>query len=197
MSTRGTQALIAIAGALVVASAAGCGGAGHTPAAPPSPLAPARPALPPRPVELRLNGVDPCSLLTPDQKRQFNIGSGNSVASDSGPLQGSICVWLTFTKHPDNHWTGTTDLNQGAEYALGREPLRSVDGFAATTTTSLGSDPNYYCAVMVDVAPGQALGANYGNNAHDVPGMNRKVACDNAMRLASAMLATLRTIKQR
>lgn len=88
-------------------------------------------------------------------------------------------------------------LNQGAEYALGREPLRSVDGFAATTTGSVGSDPAYYCLMLVDVAPGQSLLAQYGNNAHDYPGMNHQLACDKAQELASDMLSTLRTIKQR
>jgi hypothetical protein len=196
VSIRRVHTLITVAGALVMVGAAGCGSPAQQPEAPP-PSAPARPALPPRPVELRLDGVDACTLLTDHQKHEFNIASGSSVANDSGPKHGSICLWTTYGLHPDNGWTGGTDLNRGADYALGREPLRSVDGFAATTTTSLGSDPNYYCAVLVDVAPGQALGADYSNESRDVPGMNRKMACDNAMRLASAMLATLRTLKQR
>lgn len=196
MSTRGVHALRALVGALLLAGAVGCGG--HVPPrAVPPPLAPARPALPPRPVELRLDSVNPCSLLTDEQKRQFNIASSSLVANDSGPVQGPVCAWLTLTNQPDHHWTRGAILNHGAEYGPGAEPLRFVDGFAATTTTSTGSDPNFYCAVKVDVAPGQALGANYGNESHDVPGMNRETACDNAMRLASAMLATLRTIKQR
>jgi uncharacterized protein DUF3558 len=196
MSIRGAKVLLALAGVLVLAGVTGCGAPAPPSAAPP-PATPAHPALPPRPAELRLDGVDACTLLTDDQKRQFNIASGSSVVNDSGPRHGSICLWTTYAFHPDNHWTGGTDLNLGADYALGLEPLRSVDGFAATTTTSLGSDPNYYCAVLVDVAPGQALGADYSNESHDVPGMNRKVACDNAMRLASAMLATLRKIERR
>ena len=88
-------------------------------------------------------------------------------------------------------------LAQGAEYALGLEPLRSVDGFAATTTGSVGSDPAYYCLMLVDVEPGQSLLAQYGNNSHDYAGMNHQLACDKAQQLASDMLTTLRTIKQR
>jgi hypothetical protein len=148
-------------------------------------------------VELRLDDVSPCSLLTATQKHQFNIASGSSVVHTSGPNQGPACLWTTFAFHPDNGWTGGAILNHGVESGPDREPLRSLDGFAATTSSSPGSDPNYYCGVMVDVARGQALHATYSNESHDVPGMNRKMACDNAMRLASAMLATLRTIKQR
>jgi hypothetical protein len=51
--------------------------------------------------------------------------------------------------------------------------------------------------MLVDVARGQSLLAQYGNNSHDYPGMNHKLACDKAQQLASDMLSTLRTIKQR
>jgi len=51
--------------------------------------------------------------------------------------------------------------------------------------------------MLVDVAPGQALSAAYDNNAKDYPGMNHQLACDKAQQLASYMLSTLRSIKQR
>ena len=108
-----------------------------------------------------------------------------------------MCVWANLPRHPDNSYGGGAILNQGAEYALGLEPLRTVDGFAATTTGSVGTDPTYYCGLLVDVAPGQALSASYGNDSHDYPGMNHQLACDKAQQLASEMLSTLRSIKQR
>jgi hypothetical protein len=51
--------------------------------------------------------------------------------------------------------------------------------------------------MLVDVAPGQSLLAQYENDSHDYPGMNHQLACDKAQQLASDMLSTLRTIKQR
>jgi hypothetical protein len=145
-------------------------------------------------VELRLDNVDPCSLLTDAQRSQLGVAQGTSNGPVySGPLQGPICVWPNLALSPDNGWTGGVVLNHGADYALGREPLRSVDGFAATTTGSTGTDPAFYCLILVDVAPGQALSAAYGNNAHDVPDMNHQLACANAQKLATAMLTTLRT----
>jgi hypothetical protein len=106
-----------------------------------------------------------------------------------------MCVWPSLADTPDNGWTGGEILNHGAEYALGREPLRTVGGFAATTTGSTGANPAYYCLMLVDVAPGQALAAAYDNNSHDYPGMSHPLACDKAGQLAAAMLTTLRTIE--
>jgi hypothetical protein len=51
--------------------------------------------------------------------------------------------------------------------------------------------------MLVDVAPGQSLLSQYENDSRDYPGMNHQLACDKAQQLASDMLSTLRTIKQR
>lgn len=61
----------------------------------------------------------------------------------------------------------------------------------------MGSDPNFFCGLLVDVAPGQALSAAYANNARDYPGMNRQLACDKAQQLATDMLDTLRAQERR
>jgi len=144
-------------------------------------------------VQLRLNSVDPCTLLTDAQRGTLGLNPGSSTGENfGGPLRGTVCVWTSNASALDNEYTGGAVLNHGAEYALGTEPVRTVDGFAATTTTSMGSDPNFYCGLLVDVAPGQALSATYDNPAKDAPGMTRAQACDKAQQLATAMLTTLR-----
>jgi hypothetical protein len=164
----------------------------------PSSTAEAGPALPPRPAELRLDGLDPCALLSDDQRRRLGVNRGLNIGkSYGGPLQGPVCAWTNTPNHPDNTYAGGTILNHGAEYALGLEPTRSVDGFAATTTGSTGSDPAYYCLILVDVAPGQSLSAAYSNIAKDYPGMNHQMACDQAQQLAGELLSTLRSTKRR
>jgi len=120
--------------------------------APPSPPASSAPSLPPRPVELRLDGVDPCTLLTAAQRSAFGVGPGqaSTTSPSDSTVQGAACLWLTVEQHPAEGYTATAVLNQGAEVALSAEPLRSVDGFAATTTTSIGSDPRHFCGLLVD-----------------------------------------------
>jgi len=185
-----------IAAALALA-VAGCAGSSGPPEGPSKPAAQHGQSLPPRPVELRLDGVDPCTLLTDAQRARLEAGPGTPDTDQNGPLPGKVCTWLGATLHPDQGYDVTLALTQGAEFALGGEPLRSVDGFAATTTTSIGSDPNYFCGLLVDVAPGQSLAADYSNNGHDYPGMNRELACYKAQQLAEAMLSTLRAQRHR
>ena len=168
-------------------------------AAPPSPPASSAPSLPPRPVELRLDGIDPCTLLTAAQRSTLGIGPGQAspTSPSDSTVQGAACLWLTVEQHPAEGYTATAVLNQGAEVALSAEPLRSVDGFAATTTASIGSDPRHFCGLLVDVAPGQALSATYSDVTQGQAGLTRQTACDNAQRLAEAMLNTLRALPHR
>jgi hypothetical protein len=98
-------------------------------------------------------------------------------------------VWLSLSQHPAEGYTATAVLNQGAEVALSAEPLRSVDGFAATTTTSPGSSPRRFCGLLVDVAPGQALSVTY-RDTQEQTSLTFRAACDKAQRLAEAMLTT-------
>jgi len=150
-------------------------------------------------VELSVDGVDPCSLLTTGQRAKLGVAAGhaNPQSTVDATLRGPSCTWLGVAEHPDNGYTGGLVLNHGAEFALGGEPLRSVDGFAATTITSTGSDPNYFCGVLIDIAPGKALDADYSNDAKDYPRMNRQLACSKALDAAAAMLTTLRAQQNR
>jgi Protein of unknown function (DUF3558) len=196
--TRGVAGVMGLAAALFVL--AGCGGAVETPSATPAPSAvsPTVSPLPPRPVVLRLDTVNPCTLLTDSQRTELGVSAGQLMNGngDTTPLQGLSCGWAGSFR-PDNGYIGGAVLNHGAEFALSAEPVRSVGGFAATTTTSTGSDPNFFCGLLVDVAPGQALSAAYANNAHDYPGMNRQLACGKAQKLANDMLGTLRAQEHR
>jgi hypothetical protein len=186
--------------AATLVSLAACGGPNpSTTIASPAPsTTPAQRGLPPRPAELRLDGIDPCSLLTDEQRAQLGVNPGVfGASSHRTPLSGDDCSWTNLPRSQDNDYLGRIILDQGAEYALGLEPLRSVNGFPATTTGSIGTDPAYYCLMLVDVAAGQTLSAQYSNGRHDYPGMNHQLACDKAQELASMMLSTLRAMKQR
>lgn len=183
-----------------VAVLVGCGAPARPPdtTTGPSPTSSA-PSLPARPAQLRLNGVDPCALLTAAERAMLGVGAGHASRTDTADstVQGASCLWLSLTQHPAEGYTATAVLNQGAEVALSAEPLRSVDGFAATTTTSVGSDPNHFCGLLVDLAPGQSLSATYSDITEEQTGLTREAACDKAQRLAEAMVTTLRTLPPR
>lgn len=107
-------------------------------------------------------------------------------------MKGAACEWSTTKAHQRIGYGGSLVTNRGAEYALGAEPLRAVGGYAATTTGSALSDPQWYCAMLVDVAPGQSLLVDYSVESEDVPGMTHQKACDNAQTAAGFMLANLK-----
>ena len=181
--------------ALTALALAGC--AATQPAAPPSPTptsaAPSRSPLPPRPEELRMDGVAPCSLLAAAQIPELGTNPGRFVRETAGgSLGGDSCSWTNFPERPDLDWRGGATFKNGAELLFGREPLRTIDGYTATTTSSLATDPSYNCILLVDVAPGQALQVTFDNARKDYPGMNHVLACDKAEELATLMLANLR-----
>lgn len=184
-----------LCGAVAALTLAGCAGGGPPPAPPtPAPTSvAARSPLPPRPVELPMAGIAPCSLLTDGQVRALGTNPGEYLpAGGGGSLGGEGCGWKNFPKRPQLDWAGDLTFKNGAELFYGREPLRTIDGFTATTSHSLATDPAYNCILLVDVAPGQALQVTFDNARKDFPGMNHTLACDKAQQVATYMLANLR-----
>ena len=178
---------------------AGCG-VGSPPAVPPSvaPAVPpaARPPFPPRPTELKLDAVDPCSLLTAAQQAQLEVKQvGREDNSDE--LGSAACQWDNNGGKPDNGWVARLIVKRGADYALtsstGTQVVQ-VDGFSAVQTTSPYGDPKTHCILLVDVAQGESLWAEYDNIAGDYPGINHQVACQLTQRAAEFMVQNLRVL---
>jgi len=145
---------------------------------------------------LRLDGVDPCALLTSQEARQFTPVPSRRVANDQEP--GSYdCIWSTFPTKPVDSWTAHAILDHGAGYYLGSvagAQVVQVGGFAAVQTSSGFQDPNKQCLLVVDVAPGQGLEVQYINPNGDYPGINHQVACQLASKAAELMVANLRNL---
>jgi hypothetical protein len=185
-----------LAGGLLLALLGGCGGpTPETPAAP-EPAAPSGPQLPPRPRTLDLAGVNPCALLTDAQLGTLGVQPGRlDRSNDAAPVhKSSFCIWSSPRVRPDYGYTGGLADNVGAEYALGLEPLRSVQDFAATTGGSIGTDKRWYCSMLVDVGPGRALQVTFDEPHQDDPTMTHERACDRAQQLADAMLTTFQSL---
>jgi Protein of unknown function (DUF3558) len=205
MSNRGRLWAVVALGLLVSSGLQGCSSIPATPSGPsslpspteePSLATPSRSPLPPRPLALQLDGIDPCSLLTPKQGRQFTSVPSRRVADDQEP--GTYdCIWSTFPTNPVSNWTASAVLDHGAEYYLGSvtsAQIVQVDGFAAVQTSSNLTDPEKQCLLYVDVAPGQALDVQYINSNGDYPGINHQVACRLASKAAELMVANLRNL---
>ena len=188
--------LAALLGAVLVFGAAGCAPASAPPPAPGPPPASAAPTsspFPPRPTELRLNGVDPCQLLTSADQDQLdvkNVGQHND-ADRFGSLD---CLWANHGT-PDISWLARAIVKQGADYALGNTaPVQvvQVGGFSAVQTSSPYHDANTQCILVINVAQGQSLWVQFDNLQGDFPGINHQVACQQASKAAELMLRNLR-----
>lgn len=187
-------------GALLFFGIAGCAGSQVAPpdSASTAPVAPAHSTLGPRPLVLKLDGVDPCSLLTNPQRLQLDAEQGSAEGPTvDGSSRGSTCVWSGTNTRAAERWTGATILDHGAEAASGKGQVRGVNRFSAVVTSPNGTDPRSSCLVLVDVAPGQALAAAYQNDTPDAPGMSHQVACGRAQHLATTLLASLWAQKHR
>jgi hypothetical protein len=189
------RALLTTLTAALILAAAGCAGpAANAPAnGTTSTVAPASPALPPRPTTLTMGQTNPCDLLTEAQRQQYGVGAGQPDTTDfGGPNKGPGCTWSSLRMDPDYGYGTVFVLNRGVDAVHSKEPPRSIDGFGAVTTGTIGTDPNYYCQIFVDVAPNQAFSVSFDNNGKDVPGMNHQIACDKAQQAAELMLSNFR-----
>jgi hypothetical protein len=153
--------------------------------------------LPPRPREVRLDGVDPCSVLTVEQRAALGY---RGTASSSMPyvdlFGGEVptCTMSSSSADP-------TILGVGIVTTVGIERWRernlaavvrsdSVAGFPAIV--ALPSQSKAYCAVEVDVAAGQLLDVQFLDAGHQPP-IAQDELCSRAKRSAEAAVTTLLT----
>jgi len=151
-------------------------------------------ALPPRPTDLRLDGVNPCDLLTGADQAQLGVSPG-TVNDGADSLSSAGCRWTDPSGHPDNNWVALAVVRRGADAALRSATgaqIGLIDGFPAVQTTSDSADPGLSCELFLDVAAGQTLSVEYVNRRGDYPNINHGIACQQATGAAKLLLANLR-----
>ena len=172
--------------------AAGCTAAveGTPTAQPPAPL-------PQRPREVRLDGVDPCSLLTPEQRTELGLETApRSSTSYVELFQGEVssCTMLGF--QPDAVGVGISTVT-----TAGIERWRETDLAARVQPTSVTDFPavvavpirsTTYCSVEVDVAAGQLLDVQFNDGGRRPP-VQQDELCRRAEQVAVAAMTTLLT----
>ena len=190
-------AMVAIT-VMALAGLAGCGTESPSPTGSqpaPGSQPPSSSPFAPRPVELKLDTVDPCALLTGAQESQLGVPVGTRY-DNSDELGSSACQWANHAK-PDNRWLVRLIVKRGADYALGSTTgvqVVQIGGFSAVQTAAPYQDPTTNCVLVVDVAQGQSLGVQYGNAAGDYPGINHDVACQLDRKAAELMVQNLRAL---
>jgi len=168
--------------------AAGCSAADT----PPAPTAPPPPA---RPREVRLDGVDPCSLLTAEQRAGLGLTSEPHASTAYVELfRGNVRTCTMRGRSPDSVLLGISAVT-----TTGIERWKESDLVAQTRSTSVAGFPALaavppqltdYCSVEVDVAAGQLLDVQFGGGSPQSP-IPQDELCRRAVDAAAAAMATL------
>lgn len=191
-----------LATAAVMAVAAGCtgNGVGGTPApvsgtGSTSSSSSSSAEVPKRPLDLKLDGVDPCKLITASQMAEIKVAEAvpdQIEVSDLGKAPG--CFYENGLKYG---YTVVMVKNRDIRSWLDgggntTSKLVDVSGFGAAEITFTGTE-GVDCTVAVDVADGQALYMSYDPGTQK--GETQQQMCGNAKRAATLAVETLKTLK--
>lgn len=180
--------LAALAVMLAASGLAGCAGTPTPPAPEHGPPARESP-LPPRPVDLRVDQVEVCSLLSPAERANLKIDNFGSNDNNS-----RVCSWNVGRRAQSYGWLAKFDRPSRFEQAARGTGTRleSVGGFPAVRISPTKFDPAYGCIYVIDIAPDQDFGVSYQNDRKDIPGMTHEKACLQALAVAELTMANLK-----
>jgi hypothetical protein len=196
---RSTLLPAALLAALVVVLLAGCAPAPVGPRAAPAPTTTPPPAalvpLPERPFEVRVDDVDPCSLLASEEVAGLGLEPGGNLDVRNSALWGgvtSLCSWQGF--EPRSISVGVNlSVTAGVELFTERAvpgivtPL-DVRGFPAVLARQ-DQFPEA-CLVVVDVADGQALDVQFRAGGRQPP-VPQEDLCVGAQQVAELVMGNL------
>jgi hypothetical protein len=159
------------------------------------PPATATSAPPPRPREVRLDGIDPCSLLTAEQRADLGLTSDPHFSLTRVELfNGDVPTCTVHSQGPSSTVIGfgivtTVGIERWQDSRLNAQ-IRAVDvaGFPAVVAVPINSKS--YCGVEVDVAAGQLLDVQALDGGGTAPG-SQDTLCARALQSAAAAMQTL------
>jgi hypothetical protein len=169
------------------------------PAQPSTPNPAAASALPSRPREVRIDGVDPCSLLTVAQRAELGLDQRPDFdRSPSLLYPGVVSACVTGGLEPRAIAVGVSVVTTaGIEFFTSGQldaevrPTQ-VNGFpAAVAMPTRFSD---FCSVVVDVARGQMVDVQARDGGRSPP-IPQEQLCRDAEQAAVAAIDTLLTIR--
>ncbi len=163
----------------------------RTPLPPPLPTTSDPPPLPPRPFELGLNGVDPCKLLTADQRDQLGFDREPLAGSEAGFGDAATCSYRNTTAKVGARLALITTEGMGVwtdDTAQVESTPVVIGGFPALVIKTPGL--NLSCNVAVDVANGQHLDVLYRDDGGQPPPPVYQL-CAGAQHVAEDALVSL------
>lgn len=183
---------IAVAGLVVLSGLTGCSQSGET-ARPGQSAGPIADPLPPRPREIRVDGLDPCTLAPPKVLSDAGIPSQPHAVPPKAPGVRD-CSWSRrYPQRPSGTLGVATATQQDVRNAL------SVNGSQVTTVAGFGAveipldeaGAQFSCDVRVDVAPRQGLWVTYIVELGDEPGATHELMCQRAHAAAETIMRDL------
>lgn len=166
---------------VVVAVASGCG---TEPAVPPPAEAAPTTAAQPRLREVRLDGIDPCTLGNKDLAARVGAGQRQRPVDVSfANPRATACEWASFPVRPSDIALSLTLVpdRSALEYAKAEGArVTNVVGFAAVDTAPSVEEADRECIVAIDVAEGQSLLVTVSNDLGDLPGVSHAMLCEKA-----------------
>jgi hypothetical protein len=176
---------------------AGCSTGGQaSPADPPATqqASPTTVSLPPRPRDVPIDGVDPCTLLTREQRAELRLDQPPRLSREPSLLYpGEVSRCSIRGNEPAISVSISVVTTAGIEFwtsggaAAGIRPI-DVAEFPALEATSHVVDDG--CNVIVDVAPGQLLDIQSRSAGADPP-IRLEQLCHDAERAAGLVMDSL------
>lgn len=205
------QLLFGLVGLVVaVAAVAGCtssqagqatpGTKSSSPSRPASGSPSVRVSIPPRPAELKLDGVDPCTLFTDATLNQLQVDRKRPRTNGSQHYNGMAECVVDSIHAPYDTYDVTAATNEDVgEWFTGernvQSTLGSVAGFPAATFWVAGANGRQAeaCSVGVGVAAGQQLIVDFNNDSKRTYDLTQ--LCQRAERAAGMAVETLKALK--
>lgn len=151
--------------------------------------------LPPRPREVRLDGLDPCTLLTGSDRRELGLDQRPVLDVAPSALYGGVTQLCSIGGFEPRAISVGVELSvTGGIELFFRPGVRSeirpieVEGFPAVVAVPVQITD--FCTVVLDVAPGQAVDVQFADGGR-VPPIPQDLLCSDAQRVAALVMVNL------
>jgi len=153
-----------------------------------------------RPRDVRIDGVDPCSLLTEDQRAELGLDGRpvHDVRRTSLYPGGDVPSCTVRGFEPRAIWTAVSLVSTtGIERYTGDDldvDVRPVEIQGFPGLTAVPRRFTEWCSVVLDIAPGQLIDVRFADGG-GTPPVPQEQLCDDAAVVADHVLSTLLTTR--